>query len=710
MEINFEPTNDKDVLKKYARNLNEEVASNKLNNIIGRESEIRRLIEILSRKEKNNPVLIGEPGVGKTAIVEGFVRRIISKDVPDNLKNCVVYEVNLSSIIAGASFQGQFEKRMNDLINEAKKQDSNVILFIDEIHQLMGMGKAGSNSGMDAANIIKPMMARGEIKIIGATTLNEYRQYIETDGALERRFQKILVEEPTPTEALAIMRGLKEKWEIFHNVRINDNALVAAVKLSERYISDKYLPDKAIDLIDEAAAKIKTEAHSAPVELDSINRKIFYLETERIAIQKDDKSNQNDERLKNIEKELSVLKKQQEELNSEWLAQKEQQTKLSQLKQDIEESNRMIELNQAKGDYEKASKLMYVVIPTLQKQLESLEEEISKNKNVLIKDFVDEIDVAEIISRMTKIPLDKIFEKEQDKLKNIKTNLLKRIKGQDDAVTAVVNTVLKNRVGINNPNRPIGSFLFVGPTGVGKTELAKALADNLFNSEKAMIRLNMSEYMEKHSVSRLIGAPPGYVGYDQAGELSEGVRRKPYSIVLLDEIEKAHPDILNILLQILDDGMLKDSHGRNINFKNTIIIMTSNVGSLAIIDNKMDLFEKEMKLAFKPEFINRIDDIVKFNQISPQVAKDITIKMLNQLGDRLKENKYDIKFSDALVDYIVKNGYQKEYGARPINRFIQKNVENAITEYVFNGLIKQNVNCVLDYNSSENKVIIKKHS
>ena len=710
MEINFEPTNDKDVLKKYARNLNEEVASNKLNNIIGRESEIRRLIEILSRKEKNNPVLIGEPGVGKTAIVEGFVRRIISKDVPDNLKNCVVYEVNLSSIIAGASFQGQFEKRMNDLINEAKKQDSNVILFIDEIHQLMGMGKAGSNSGMDAANIIKPMMARGEIKIIGATTLNEYRQYIETDGALERRFQKILVEEPTPTEALAIMRGLKEKWEIFHNVRINDNALVAAVKLSERYISDKYLPDKAIDLIDEAAAKIKTEAHSAPVELDSINRKIFYLETERIAIQKDDKSNQNDERLKNIEKELSVLKKQQEELNSEWLAQKEQQTKLSQLKQDIEESNRMIELNQAKGDYEKASKLMYVVIPTLQKQLESLEEEISKNKNVLIKDFVDEIDVAEIISRMTKIPLDKIFEKEQDKLKNLKTNLLKRIKGQDDAVTAVVNTVLKNRVGINNPNRPIGSFLFVGPTGVGKTELAKALADNLFNSEKAMIRLNMSEYMEKHSVSRLIGAPPGYVGYDQAGELSEGVRRKPYSIVLLDEIEKAHPDILNILLQILDDGMLKDSHGRNINFKNTIIIMTSNVGSLAIIDNKMDLFEKEMKLAFKPEFINRIDDIVKFNQISPQVAKDITIKMLNQLGDRLKENKYDIKFSDALVDYIVKNGYQKEYGARPINRFIQKNVENAITEYVFNGLIKQNVNCVLDYNSTENKVIIKKHS
>ena len=710
MEINFEPTNDKDVLKKYARNLNEEVALNKLNNIIGRESEIRRLIEILSRKEKNNPVLIGEPGVGKTAIVEGFVRRIISKDVSDNLKNCVVYEVNLSSIIAGASFQGQFEKRMNDLINEAKKQDSNVILFIDEIHQLMGMGKAGSNSGMDAANIIKPMMARGEIKIIGATTLNEYRQYIETDGALERRFQKILVEEPTPTEALAIMRGLKEKWEIFHNVRINDNALVAAVKLSERYISDKYLPDKAIDLIDEAAAKIKTEAHSAPVELDSINRKIFYLETERIAIQKDDKSNQNDERLKNIEKELSVLKKQQEELNSEWLAQKEQQTKLSQLKQDIEESNRMIELNQAKGDYEKASKLMYVVIPTLQKQLESLEEEISKNKNVLIKDFVDEIDVAEIISRMTKIPLDKIFEKEQDKLKNLKTNLLKRIKGQDDAVTAVVNTVLKNRVGINNPNRPIGSFLFVGPTGVGKTELAKALADNLFNSEKAMIRLNMSEYMEKHSVSRLIGAPPGYVGYDQAGELSEGVRRKPYSIVLLDEIEKAHPDILNILLQILDDGMLKDSHGRNINFKNTIIIMTSNVGSLAIIDNKMDLFEKEMKLAFKPEFINRIDDIVKFNQISPQVAKDITIKMLNQLGDRLKENKYDIKFSDALVDYIVKNGYQKEYGARPINRFIQKNVENAITEYVFNGLIKQNVNCVLDYNSAENKVIIKKHS
>ncbi|MDE5767531.1 MAG: AAA family ATPase [Malacoplasma sp.] len=702
MEFSYEPTNDKDVLKKYARNLNEEVSNNKLNRIIGREQEIRRVIEILSRKEKNNPVLIGEPGVGKTAIVEGFVQKIISKEVPENLLNCVVYEVNLSSIIAGASFQGQFEKRLNSLINEAKNNKGSVILFIDEIHQLMGMGKASQSSGMDAANILKPIMARGEIKIIGATTSNEYREYIEKDGALERRFQKILVEEPTPEEALTIMRGLKEKWEIFHNVRIQDNALVAAVKLSERYISDKYLPDKAIDLIDEAAAKIKTEAHTSPSE--QINKKIFYLETERIALQKEEGQAQK-ERISQIEKELETLKKEREDVEGEWKQQKEQQVKLNDIKKKIEKNTWDVERYQSQGEYESASKILYSVLPELKKELEKIEKEIAANKQILIKDYVSEVDVAEIISRVTKIPLNKIFEKEQDKLLNLFANLKKRVKGQDQALKLVSDTVLKNRVGINNPNRPIGSFLFVGPTGVGKTEVAKALAENLFNTEKAIVRINMSEYMEKHSVSRLIGAPPGYIGYEQPGELSEQVRRKPYSVVLLDEIEKAHPEILNILLQILDEGTLKDNQGRNINFKNTIIIMTSNVGAAYLMDNKIDLFERELKTTFKPEFLNRIDEIIRFNSITMEFAKEIAGKMLDDLVLRLKENGFIIEFDKSVVDYVAKNGYDKEYGARPINRFIQKNIENFITEAILKNEIAKEKSVKIVYN---NQLVVQK--
>ncbi|MDE5553175.1 MAG: AAA family ATPase, partial [Malacoplasma sp.] len=665
MEFSFEPAEEKDVLKKYSRNLNEEVLSNKLNTIIGREEEIRRIIEILSRKEKNNPVLIGEPGVGKTAIVEGFVQKIISKDVPDSLLNCVVYEVNLSSIIAGASFQGQFEKRLNSLINEAKKNRGNVILFIDEVHQLMGMGKSGQDSGMDAANIIKPLMARGEIKIIGATTLNEYRRYIEKDGALERRFQKIIVDEPTQQETIAIMRGLKEKWEIFHNVRIQDSALVAAVNLSERYIPDKFLPDKAIDLIDEAAAKIKTEAHSSPSELDEINKKIFFLETERVALDKEKNENKAaNERLVTIEKELSSLRNEKKKFEDNWNIQKNQQQKLSELKKEIDINTRDIEKYQNQGNYLEASKILYSILPKLKKDLADLEKTMTKQNNVLIRDYVSEIDVAEIISRITKIPLNKIFEKEHDKLLMLQTNMEKRVKGQPQAIKLVCDTVLKNRVGINNPNRPIGSFLFVGPTGVGKTEVVKSLAENLFNSDKAIVRINMSEYMEKYSVSRLIGAAPGYVGYEQAGELSEQVRRKPYSVVLLDEIEKAHPDILNILLQILDDGMLRDNQGRMINFKNTIIIMTSNVGARYLIDNKIQDFENEMKRTFRPEFLNRIDEIVKFNSISPQIAKEIAEKMLLDLSKRLLDNKFVVEFSNAVVNYVAAKGYDKEYGAR----------------------------------------------
>ncbi|MCF0218126.1 MAG: AAA family ATPase [Malacoplasma sp.] len=705
MNFSFEPADDKDVLKKYARNLNEEVKNNKLNRIIGRESEIRRIIEILSRKEKNNPVLIGEPGVGKTAIVEGFVQKIIANEVPENLANCVVYELNLSSIIAGASFQGQFEKRLNDLIKEATSKNGTIILFIDEVHQLMGMGKSGDNSGMDAANILKPIMARGEIKIIGATTSQEYRKYIEKDGALERRFQKILVEEPTPEEALTILRGLKEKWEIFHKVRIQDNALVAAIKLSERYLTDKFLPDKAIDLIDEAAAKIKTEAHTSPSE--SINKKIFYLETERIALSKEE-GNGIQERIKTIESELEKLKAEKELVESEWKKQKAQQAKLNDIKKRIEKNTWDIQKYQNQGEYEQASKLLYSDLPKLKTELANIEKEIAANKKVLIKDYISEIDVAQVISRMTKIPLSKIFEKEQDKLLSLYDNLKKRVKGQDEALKLITEMVLKNRIGINNPNRPIGSFLFVGPTGVGKTEVAKALAENLFNTEKAIVRINMSEYMEKHSVSRLIGAPPGYVGFEQSGELSEQVRRHPYSVVLLDEIEKAHPDILNILLQVLDDGMLKDNQDHLINFKNTIIIMTSNVGSVHLLENKSDLFEKELKHTFKPEFLNRVDEIIKFNAISIAIAKEIANKMLNQLETRLKENGYIIKFEDSVAEYVTKNGYNKEYGARPINRYIQKNIENFITTAILKNLIvKEKPQTII---VSNNKLVLQKNS
>lgn len=707
MEFSFEPGDEKDVLKKYARNLNEEVSQNKLNKVIGRDQEIRRVIEILSRKEKNNPVLIGEPGVGKTTIVEGFVQRIIAKEVPETLVGSIVYEVNLSSIIAGASFQGQFEKRMNSLISEAKNNKSTVILFIDEVHQLMGMGKSGTNSGMDAANILKPLMARGEIKIIGATTLNEYREYIEKDGALERRFQKILVEEPNTEEALAIMRGLKEKWEIFHNVRIKDDALVAAVKMSERYISDKFLPDKAIDLIDEAAAKIKTEGHSLPTELEAINKKIFYLETERIALKNED-GPKIKPRIQEIEKQLEILKKEKNEVGSEWEKQRNQQIRLNEVKKAIEKNTWDVESYQNKGDYTQASKILYSTLPELKKQLQEIENEIAQNQVILIKDYVNEIDVAEIISRMTKIPLNKIFEKQHDKLTNLYTNLQKRVKGQNEALKLVSETVLKNYVGINNPNRPIGSFLFLGPTGVGKTEVAKALAENLFNTEKAIVRINMSEYMEKHSVSRLIGAPPGYVGYDQAGELSEAIRRKPYSVVLLDEIEKAHPDILNILLQVLDEGTLKDSKGRDINFKNTIIIMTSNVGALYLIENKIDMFESELKKTFKAEFLNRVDEIVKFNVISEENAKEITIKMLNDLNKRLKENSYEIQFDKSIIDYISKEGYSLEYGARPINRFIQKTIENFITENIIHNHIVKEKHFTISY--VDNKLTLNKAS
>ncbi|MDR2369551.1 MAG: AAA family ATPase, partial [Mycoplasmataceae bacterium] len=575
MNFNYTPPEDnKNTLSKYARNLNQDVIDNKIDPIIGREEEIRHLIEIISRKTKNNPVLIGEPGVGKTAIVEGLAQRIVNGDVPTNLKDKIIYELSLPSLIAGASFQGQFEERLNNIIKQAKEAHGNIIIFIDEVHQLVGTGRTGGGS-MDAANIFKPMMARGEVKIIGATTLKEYRQYIEKDAALERRMQKIFVKEPSKQEALTIMRGLKGRWELFHQVKIHDSALIAAVNMSDRYISDRYLPDKAIDLIDEAAARVKTEMHSLPAELDQINREIIHVETERAALlnETDEKSKH---RLKMVEKELEDLKQEQSKRNSEWTKQKNEHQKLIDFKKELELSKQKIERLQIEGEFEKASKLLYVTVPELEKKIKNYEKIIQDEGKQIIRDAVTTNEIAEVISKTTGIPLNKLVMEERTKLLNLHTDLTKRVKGQKEAIDLVSQAVLRGRAGINDPNRPIGSFLFMGPTGVGKTELAKTLAYELFDNEKAMVRFDMSEYMEKHSISKLIGAPPGYVGYEEAGGLTEAVRRHPYSVVLFDEIEKAHSDVLNILLQVLDDGQLKDSQGRLVNFKNTIIIMTTN--------------------------------------------------------------------------------------------------------------------------------------
>ncbi|MCF0227601.1 MAG: AAA family ATPase, partial [Malacoplasma sp.] len=586
MEMNFNPAEDtKDALNKYGRNLNQEAIDNKLDPIIGRDDEIRRVIEIISRKSKNNPVLIGEPGVGKTAIVEGLAQRIVRNDVPINLKDKVIYELSLPSIISGASYMGQFEQRLQAIINQVKKSNGRIILFIDEVHQLVGTGKNGPDSSMDAANIFKPMMARGELKIIGATTLKEYRQYIEKDPALERRMQKVFVKEPSKQETLTIMRGLKQRWELFHQVKIHDNALVAAVELSDRYINDRYLPDKAIDLIDEAAAKIKTQMYSTPKALDEVNRRVIYLETEKAALaeEKDDKSKKL---LSSTEKQLEELKKKQAELDKEWREQKDEHDKLNADKKKLENMRQKVDQYQMDGDYVKASKLLYQEIPSMERVIEEKEKEINSNPKYLLHDSVTANDVSEVISKTTGIPLDKLMESEKTKLLNLVKDLKERVKGQDEAIEAVNNAVIRGRAGINDPNRPIGSFLFMGPTGVGKTELAKSLAYSLFDSEKAMIRFDMSEFMEKHSVSKLIGAPPGYVGYDQAGELTEAVRRRPYSVILLDEIEKAHPDVLNLFLQVLDDGQLRDSQGREVNFKNTIIIMTTNLNAELIMEGK----------------------------------------------------------------------------------------------------------------------------
>ena len=705
MEFNFNPADDeKDVLNKYGRNLNQEVKDNKIDPIIGRDEEVRRVIEIISRKTKNNPVLIGEPGVGKTAIVEGLAQRIVNNDVPTNLKDKVIYEISLPSIIAGASYQGQFEQRLNNIIKAVKESNGKIILFIDEIHMLIGTGKNGGGSSMDAANIFKPMMARGEMKIIGATTLNEYREYIEKDSALERRMQKVYVKEPTKEETLTIMRGLKQKWEIFHNVKIHDSALVAAVKLSDRYINDRYLPDKAIELMDEAAAKVKTQMYSLPSDLDEVNHQVVYLETEKAALM-----NENDTKskkaLEEAEQKLEALKKKQKTLRDNWQKQKSEHDTLNDLKKQVEDDKQKIDRYQMEGEFIKASELLYSTIPNLQKQIASLETKINNDPKNMIHDSVTANDVSEVISKATGIPLEKLIESDKNKLLNLENELKKRVKGQDEAIKIVSDVVLRSRAGINDPNRPIGSFLFIGPTGVGKTELAKSLASALFNSEKAIVRFDMSEFMEKHSVSKLVGAPPGYVGYEQAGELTEAIRRRPYSVVLLDEIEKAHPDVLNLFLQVLDDGQLRDSQGREVNFKNTIIIMTSNLCSeLISMKDKQKVIE-ELSHFLKKEFINRIDEIVPFNKLGTNEIFEIINKTLNDLSTRLSNQDINVSFDKNVYKYIQDSAYDPVFGARPIKRFIQKEIENLIAKALVDNKVKKEKNYLVELKSDKKLTI-----
>ena len=705
MDMNFKPgDNDQNVLEKFGRNLNQEVKNNKVDPIIGRDNEIRRVIEIISRKNKNNPVLIGEPGVGKTAIVEGLAQKIVKGDVPSNLKDKVIFELSLPSLIAGASYQGQFEERINSVIKEVKKSNGNIILFIDEIHQLVGTGKTAGGS-MDAANILKPAMARGEIKIIGATTLNEYREYIEKDAALERRMQKVYVKEPSKAETLTIMRGLKERWELFHKVKIHDSALVAAVDLSDRYISDHYLPDKAIDLIDEAAAKVKTRMYSAPEELDNVNHEIIYLETEKAAL-KSEKDNKSINRLSEVEAKLIDLKKEQKALNDEWNSQKLEHDKLMELRKQKEDVKLKYDSFIQKSDFDKASKILYEDMPNLENEILNLETKINSKENSLIHDSITANDVSEVISKATGIPLEKIVENQKSKLLNLANDLKTRVKGQDHAIDVVANAVLRGRAGINDPNRPIGSFLFMGPTGIGKTELAKALAYYMFDSEKAIVRFDMSEFMEKHSVSKLVGAPPGYVGYEQAGALTEAIRRKPYSVILLDEIEKAHPDVLNLFLQVLDDGQLRDSQGREVNFKNTIIIMTSNIGGDLIAQGKQKEAMDELQKYMKKEFINRIDEIICFNPLNEQIINEIVKKLVNDLSQRLLQQDYNVSFDDAICNYIAKNSYDSVYGARPIKRYIQREIENLLASKILSGEILKDKQYQVSVDKKTNAIVV----
>lgn len=691
---------NENVLEKYGRNINEAVKAGKIDPVIGRDEEIRSITRVLSRRTKNNPVLIGEPGVGKTAIVEGLALRIERGDVPASLKNKTIWELDMASLVAGAKYRGEFEERLKKVLNEIKKSEGSIIMFIDEIHMIVGTGN--TEGAMDTSNILKPMLARGEIHVIGATTLNEYRKYIEKDGALERRFQKIIVKEPSVEDTITILRGLKEKFEIHHGVTIHDKALVAAATLSNRYITDRYLPDKAIDLVDEACATIRVQMDSVPNALDSLTRKIMRLEIERQAIKKE-KDQLSLKRKDEIDKELGELKAKEKEYKEAWEEEKSLNDKINDKKREIEKARFELEQAENKYDLEKAAKLQHGTIPKLEKELEELK---NKDEMKLLSDNVTEEDIAGVISKMTNIPLSKLVSSEKEKLLNLENSMKKRVMGQDEALHLVSEAIIKSRSGIKDPNRPIGSFIFLGPTGVGKTEVARTLAYELFDDEKHMVRIDMSEYMEKFSVSRLIGSPPGYVGYEEGGQLTEAVRRNPYSIVLFDEIEKAHPEVLNLLLQILDDGRITDSNGRTVDFKNTIIIMTSNLGSEYILDGDTSKVMDEVRSHFRPEFINRVDEIIVFKPLTKDVIYQILDKIISDIENRLSMNDIHIKLTDKAKDYLVDAGYDVNYGARPLKREVSKTVESLLAHELVKGTIKYGETVTFDV--KDNELIIKK--